>query len=227
MPSETYFSDGLRHINRQALCYNPSKQKQPTPLDPRSDGKNMDIEQKYRQTQAMFQNAELLFGEEECRQALQRVADEITRDLSGKYPLLLPVMGGAVVFTGQLLPLLKFPLDFDYVHVSRYGDKLQGGNFNWKRMPDAEQVRGRHIVVLDDILDEGHTMAAIKEKLLEMGAASCSAAVFANKLISKDKPIKADYVGIDVPDRYVFGYGMDAAGCWRNLGAIYALNNPK
>ena len=82
----------------------------------------------------------------------------------------------------------------------------------------------RHVVVLDDILDEGHTMSAIQAKLLEMGAASCRAAVFANKLIDKEKPVKADYVGLDVPNRYVFGYGMDAAGCWRNLGEIYALN---
>ena len=184
----------------------------------------IDLETKRLETQAMLDNAELLFDQDQCRAALQKVADEITRDLGDKYPLLLPVMGGAVVFTGQLLPLLRFPLDFDYVHVSRYGDKLAGGAFNWKRMPDPEQIRGRHVVVLDDILDEGHTMSAIQSKLLEMGAASCRAAVFANKLIGKEKPTKADYVGLDVPNRYVFGYGMDAAGCWRNLGEIYALN---
>ncbi|MDO5059832.1 MAG: hypoxanthine-guanine phosphoribosyltransferase [Neisseria sp.] len=183
----------------------------------------MNIETKYRNTQAMFEQSELLFSEAECRAALHKIADEITRDLGGEYPLLLPVMGGAVVFTGQLLPLLRFPLDFDYVHVSRYGDKLQGGSFNWKRMPDEAQVKGRHIVVLDDILDEGHTMHAIVGKLKEMGAASCRAAVFANKLIDKEKPMQADYVGLDVPNRYVFGYGMDAAGCWRNLGEIRAL----
>lgn len=183
-----------------------------------------DLETKRLNTQAMLDNAELLFTKEQCQAALYQVAEEITRDLSDKYPLLLPVMGGAVVFTGQLLPLLRFPLDFDYVHVSRYGDKLAGGSFNWLRMPNAEQIEGRHVVVLDDILDEGHTMAAIQEKLLEMGAASCRAAVFANKLINQEKPTKCDYVGLHVPNRYVFGYGMDAAGCWRNLGEIYALN---
>lgn len=181
------------------------------------------LETKYAHTQTMLEQAELLFSREECEAALQRVADEITRDLGESYPLLLSVMGGAVVFTGKLLPLLRFPLDFDYVHVSRYGDKLQGGNFNWKRMPDAEQIQGRHVVILDDILDEGHTMVAIQEKLLAMGAASCRAAVFANKLIDKEKPTKGDYVGLDVPNRYVFGYGMDAAGAWRNLDEIYAL----
>ncbi|MCF7522202.1 hypoxanthine-guanine phosphoribosyltransferase [Neisseria sp. ZJ106] len=183
----------------------------------------MDLEVKRRETQAMLDQAELLFNEQQCRAALLRLANEIGRDLGDKYPLLLPVMGGAVVFTGQLLPLLRFPLDFDYVHVSRYGDKLAGGAFHWKRMPSENQIKGRHVVVLDDILDEGHTMSAICSKLLEMGAASCRSAVFANKLISKEKPIQADYVGLDVPDRYVFGYGMDAAGCWRNLGEIYAL----
>lgn len=183
----------------------------------------MNIENKYQHTQNLLNQAELLFTAEQCRAAVQKVADEITRDLSDKYPLILPVMGGAVVFTGQLLPLLRFPLDFDYVHVSRYGDKLKGGNFNWKRMPEPEQIAGRHVVIVDDILDEGHTMHAIQQKLLEMGATSCRAAVFANKLIDKTKPTQADYVGIDVPNRYVFGYGMDAAGCWRNLGEIYAL----
>lgn len=187
----------------------------------------MDIDTKRQHTQSMLDNAELLFDEHQCRAALHHLAERITADLGGRYPLLLPVMGGAVVFTGQLLPLLRFPLDFDYVHVSRYGDKLEGGNFNWLRMPKPENIQGRHVVVLDDILDEGHTMAAIKEKLLEMGAASCSAAVFANKLIDKPKPIEADYVGIDVPNRYVFGYGMDAAGAWRNLGEVYALNPEK
>ncbi|MDO1510008.1 MULTISPECIES: hypoxanthine-guanine phosphoribosyltransferase [Neisseria] len=182
----------------------------------------MDIETKRRYTQAMLDSAELLFDEDECRRKLQRLADEITADLGGKYPLVLPVMGGAVVFTGQLLPLLRFPLDFDYVHVSRYGDKLKGGNFNWLRAPQ-ESVADRHVLILDDILDEGHTMAAIKEQVLALGAASCSTAVFANKLIDKEKPITADYVGINVPNRYVFGYGMDAAGAWRNLGAVYAL----
>ena len=131
-------------------------------------------------------------------------------------------MGGAVVFTGQLLPLLHFPLEFDYVHVSRYGDKLQGGRFNWLRTPQSS-VEGRHVLILDDILDEGHTMAAIKEKVMTLGALSCQTAVFANKLICKTKPIQADYIGLNVPDRYVFGYGMDAAGAWRNLGAVYAL----
>ena len=108
------------------------------------------------------------------------------------------------------------------MHVSRYGDKLEGGNFHWSRAPQSS-VEGRDVLILDDILDEGHTMAAIKQHVLDLGAKSCHTAVFANKLINKPKPLVADFVGLDVPNRYVFGYGMDAAGAWRNLDAIYAL----
>ncbi len=179
---------------------------------------------KRTETQAILDGADLLFDEATCQAALARLAADITARLGDRHPLVLPVMGGAVVFTGQLLPLLNFPLDFDYVHVSRYGDKLSGGNFNWLRAPQ-NSVAGRDVLILDDILDEGHTMAAIKEQVLDLGARSCACAVFANKLINKAKPITADFVGLDVPDRYVFGYGMDVSGAWRNLGAIYALKN--
>ena len=174
------------------------------------------------ETQAILDTADLLFSEAQCDEALERMAAEITQDMSDSYPLVLPVMGGAVVFTGQLLPRLAFPLDFDYVHVSRYGDKTRGGELVWRQAP-KEDVRDRVVLVLDDILDEGETMAAIRDKVLAMGAKSFHSAVFANKLISKAKPIAADFVGIDVPDRYVFGYGMDVRGAWRNLPAIYAL----
>jgi hypoxanthine phosphoribosyltransferase len=150
------------------------------------------------------------------------MAEEITAKLGETYPLVLSVMGGAVVFTGQLLPRLNFPLDFDYVHVSRYGDKTHGGELVWKQAP-KEDVQDRVVLVLDDILDEGHTMAAIRDKVMGMGAKEFYSGVFANKLIPKDKPIAADFVGLDVPDRYVFGYGMDVRGAWRNLPAIHAL----
>lgn len=183
----------------------------------------MEMKERYDEAQAMLKAADLLFDEVRCRQEVVRVAAEIRADLVDKYPLVLPVMGGAVVFTGQLLPLLDFPLDFDYVHVSRYGEKLSGAaEFNWLRAPQND-VAGRHVLILDDILDEGQTMAAIKTQVMALGAASCRTAVFADKAIDKPKPIAADYVGITVPNRYVFGFGMDAAGMWRNLGAVYAM----
>lgn len=174
------------------------------------------------EARGLLNSADILFTVAEVDAAVDRMATEITAKLGETYPLVLSVMGGAVVFTGQLLPRLLFPLDFDYVHVSRYGDKTHGGELVWRTSP-KEDVRDRVVLVLDDILDEGETMAAIRDKVLSMGAKSFHSAVFANKLISKAKPIKADFVGLDVPDRYVFGYGMDVRGLWRNLPAIHAL----
>lgn len=154
--------------------------------------------------------------------AIRRVANEITATLSAHYPLVLTVMGGGVVFTGQLLPLLDFPLVFDYLHVSRYRDAFTGGTLQWKMLP-GEAVAGRVVLVLDDILDEGHTLAAIRDRIVAAGAAGFYSAVLADKDIGRAKPIAADFVGVTVPDRFVFGVGMDVKGMWRNLPAIYAV----
>jgi hypoxanthine phosphoribosyltransferase len=121
-----------------------------------------------------------------------------------------------------LLPLLGFPLDFDYLHVSRYGNKRLGGELHWKVAP-RENVVGRVVLVLDDILDEGETLHAIRERVMELGAIGFYSAVLADKQNGRSKPIAADFVGLKVPDRFVFGYGMDIHGAWRNLPAIYAV----
>lgn len=170
----------------------------------------------------LLARAEPIRSDAEVQAALRRMAREINAALSGQHPLLLSVMGGAVVFSGQLLPLLDFPLDFDYVHVSRYGDARQGGQMRWKVEP-PESVRGRVVLLLDDILDEGHTLAALRERVMELGASRCYSAVFADKRHGREKPIRADFVGMELPDRFVFGYGMDIEGAWRNLPAIYAV----
>ena len=170
----------------------------------------------------ILQQAEMLYSAEEVQAALHKVADEINVALADEHPLVLSVMGGAVVFTGQLLPLLDFPLDFDYVHVSRYGDAQQGGAMQWKVEP-RENVNGRFVLLLDDILDEGHTLATLRERVLALGAKKCYTAVFADKQRGGKKPIRADFVGMELPNRFVFGYGMDIEGAWRNLPAIYAV----
>lgn len=170
----------------------------------------------------ILQQAELLCSAEQVQVSLRKVARQINAALADTHPLVLSVMGGAVVFTGQLLPLLDFPLDFDYVHVSRYGDARHGGQMYWKVEPH-ENVRGRVVLVLDDILDEGHTLAALRQRVLEFGASKFYSAVFADKRHGRAKPIHADFVGMELPDRFVFGYGMDIEGAWRNLPAVYAV----
>ena len=170
----------------------------------------------------VLRDAELICPAEQVQAALHRIARQINAALAETHPLVLSVMGGAVVFTGQLLPLLDFPLDFDYVHVSRYGDARHGGQMQWKVEP-RENVRGRVVLVLDDILDEGHTLAALRQLVLDLGASRFYSAVFADKRHGRAKPIHADFTGVELPDRFVFGYGMDIEGAWRNLPAIYAV----
>lgn len=172
-----------------------------------------------------LENSDPVASADEVQAALARLAQEVCDRLSNAYPLILVVMGGAVVFAGQLLPRLRFPLHFDYVHVTRYGAATQGSGIEWRVAPPAG-VRGRTVLVLDDILDGGHTMAAIREELLALGAASFHCAVLVEKILPRPKPIQADFVGLRIPDRFVFGCGMDAKGFWRNLPEIRAMREP-
>lgn len=174
------------------------------------------------EAEALLEEADLLVTPEEVQAAVAHVARAINAKLGDTHPLVLSVMGGAAVFTGQLLPQLNFLLDFDYIHVSRYGTGTEGGELHWRVKP-RENVAGRVVLVVDDILDCGDTLAAVREHVLALGAKEFYCAVFADKLNGREKPLYADFVGLELPDRFVFGYGMDVHGAWRNLPAIYAV----
>ena len=169
-----------------------------------------------------LRNSDLVSSAQEVEAAIAGMAKRIEARFADQYPLVLVVMGGAVVFAGQLLPRLRIPLDLDYIHASRYGDATKGGEIRWRVEP-AESVKGRAVLVLDDILDGGHTMAAIRDRLMALGAKSFACAVLVEKTLAKDKPLKPDFVGLVIPDRFVFGCGMDAKGFWRNLPEIRAM----
>jgi len=172
--------------------------------------------------QRLLDEADIICTSEEVAAAVARLAREIHEQLADTFPVVLSVMGGAAVFTGQLLPRLAFPLEFGAIEVTRYNNDIQGREITWRLAP-RDNVRGRTVLVVDDILDEGVTLAAIHKKLKEMGARKVYSAVFADKDLGRERPVKADFVGITVPNKYVFGFGMDAYGMWRNLPAIYAL----
>ena len=167
-------------------------------------------------------SAEILFSAEEVSKAVSRVAQEITEKLGDTTPLLLCVMTGGVPFAADLMSQLDFPLEFDYLHVTRYGQETAGGALSWRSAPWTS-VKDRIVIVLDDILDEGVTLAAIVDRVTELGAKACYTAVATDKQNGKQKPLKADVVALSVPDRFLFGYGMDVRGMWRNLPAIYAM----
>lgn len=175
-----------------------------------------------RKAWAFLENSEQIATAEEVQAAIRRVAAQIQERLSDAYPVVLVVMGGAVVFAGQILPLLRFPLDLDYLHASRYGRETRGASIAWRVEPPAS-VRNRSVLVLDDILDGGQTMAAIRDRLMSLGAAAFHCAVLVEKRLAAQKPLAADFVGLRIPDRFVFGCGMDAKGFWRNLPEIRAM----
>jgi hypoxanthine phosphoribosyltransferase len=177
-----------------------------------------DVKQAWR----FLEESDPIASADEVQAALARVAAQISERLASSYPLVLAVMGGAVIFAGQILPLLHFPLDFDYIHASRYGGETRGAHVDWRVTPPAS-ARGRAVLVLDDILDGGDTMAAIRDRLLELGAASFHCAVLVEKTLQRAKPVHADFVGLRIEDRFVFGCGMDAKGYWRNLPEIRAM----
>ncbi|MGB9109318.1 MAG: hypoxanthine-guanine phosphoribosyltransferase [Telluria sp.] len=182
----------------------------------------------YTRARDLLARAEELVSAEAVQDAVRNVAEVLNArfdtDDSGEFPLVLGVMGGAVVFTGHLLPQLRFPLEFDYIHVTRYGDQDRGGEVVWKVIP-RQNVAGRTIIVVDDILDEGETLAHVKQRLLDMGAADVILAVFADKDLGRKKPVQADIVGLTIPNRFVVGFGMDAHGYWRNLPGLWVIKD--
>jgi len=170
----------------------------------------------------ILESADLLCDEATVRAEIARLAAEITARLKDHHPLVLAVMGGSVFFAGHLLPQLRFPIEFDSIQASRYGNATSGGKIVWTVEP-RENVKGRTVLVLDDILDGGETLAAIRDRVLSLGAAAFYSAVLTDKDIGRNKPIAPEFVGVKLPNRYVFGCGMDVAGAWRNLPAIYAV----
>jgi hypoxanthine phosphoribosyltransferase len=167
--------------------------------------------------------AELLFSAEEVDSAIDRMAQDITAKLAGKNPVVICPMVGAVVLAGMLLPKLDFPLQVDFVHVTRYQGKTSGGEITWLRKPEIS-LKDRCVLIVDDILDEGMTLASIVEEFKKLNAAEICTAVLADKQIGRERPFKkADFTGLTIPDRYVFGYGMDYKNYLRNAPGIYAV----
>ncbi|MDT8429483.1 MAG: hypoxanthine-guanine phosphoribosyltransferase [Pseudomonadales bacterium] len=174
--------------------------------------------------QEVMNQAECLYPQHVVEQTLDRLGTEISAQMSTLDPVLLCVMNGGLVLCGKLLTRLNFPLQLDYVHASRYREELTGAELLWKVYPSVELAQ-RHVLIIDDILDEGETLARIAQFCHGQGAVSVRTAVLVNKQHDRKHPqaSTADYTGLSIPDRYVFGYGMDYKGYWRNAPGIYAV----
>lgn len=171
----------------------------------------------------VLQEADCLVSEQQVSDALDRMAAEMTRTLKDQLPVVYCVMNGGLFVTAELLKRLSFPLEVDYLHATRYRRATSGGELHWRVEPEIT-MKGRSVVVVDDILDEGATLAAILEHCRRQGASDVRCAVLVDKKHNRKavEGFVADFTGLQVEDRYLFGCGMDYQGYLRNLPAIYA-----
>lgn len=169
------------------------------------------------------QTADELFSEAEVEQAIDRCAAAAATQIAGRSPVVLVVMNGGITFADRLLTRWSFPLELDYIHFTRYDGTTQGGD-NKQIAKPRTPLQDRHVVVVDDIYDEGLTLEKINHWVVEQGAASVTSVVLTTKQHDRQKTsYQADYAALEVPDRYVFGYGMDYKGWLRNARGIYAV----
>jgi len=181
----------------------------------------MSIPEKIKQ---VFEKSTCLFTVNQIESALDNMAVEIHQELFDKNPVVLCVMVGGLVPLGNLLPRLDFPLEVDYVHATRYNGEISGSELIWKVKPRLD-LTNRTVLIVDDILDGGLTLAAIIEQLKLMGASKVYSAVLVDKHHQREKGglEKADFVGLEVDDHYIFGYGLDYNEYLRNAPGIFVV----
>jgi len=169
--------------------------------------------------------ATLLYNKEAIDIALEKMAEKINQDYQDLNPVFLVVMNGGLIFAGKLLPKLNFPGQIDYCHATRYRGETFGGELVWKSSPQMS-LEGRHVILIDDILDEGYTLKAIIEECQKLNVGSVSTAVLIEKEHDRkaEPGMKADYCELTTPDHYIFGCGMDIDHYWRNTESIYIYN---
>ena len=181
---------------------------------------------------SVLNDAELLYDHAQISAAIDKLAADINHHvinsvISDPPVIVISVMNGGMVLTGQLLTRLKFPLHVDFIHATRYRNATQGGELEWKSKTQ-HSLEGKTILLLDDILDEGYTLDAVAKYCKQQGAEKIITAVLVDKKHNRRKQgVSCDYIGLEVSDRYVFGFGMDYKGYHRNLNGIYALANEK
>ena len=170
-----------------------------------------------------LKSADLLHERHEIDSVIAEMAYKIDAALEGERPVFLTVMNGALIFAGQLALSIHTDLEFDYVHATRYRGATSGTDLHWLREPAVSLV-DRVVLLVDDILDEGHTLKAVRDDCYKRGARRVLIASLCTKRHDRlAEGITSDFNGVELPDRYVFGFGMDYHEQGRNLPGIYAL----
>ncbi len=181
-----------------------------------------ELEQLITECTHVKNEADCLFTKQEVMTAISELAESISQELSESNPIVVGIMNGALIPMGLLAPELDFPMQIDYLHATRYRDKTSGGEIQWLASPRIS-MQDRTILLVDDIHDEGITLGSIRTFCEKEGADKVYTAVLVNKRHARKKNTGADFIGLEVPDRYVFGFGMDYKGMLRNVPGIYAV----
>jgi hypoxanthine phosphoribosyltransferase len=176
----------------------------------------------FDESRKVLAEADCLFSRDEVDSAFAQLANSISEKLSDTNPVVLCIMNGGIVPMGMLVTRLDFPMQIDYLHATRYRNKIRGSELKWIVTPTLS-LKHRIVLLVDDIHDEGVTLEEIKQYCLQEGAQKVYSAVLVNKQHGRKNNTNADFVGLDIPDRYVFGFGMDYKGLLRNASGIYAV----
>ena len=171
---------------------------------------------------AVRADAECLFERPIIERHIDRLAQQLDSDYATLNPVLLIALKGGCYLAGKLMDRLPFPMQIEVLQLTRYRDQLSGGELHTGVTP-VTPLEGRHLLIVDDILDQGVTLQGMVEFCHRQQPASVKSLVLIDKQCERPVDIRADYVGVVAPDRYLFGCGMDYKGYWRNLPAIYAV----
>lgn len=164
----------------------------------------------------------VLITEEQIARRVRGLARAIERDYQGRDLIIVPLLTGTVMFMADLLRYLTLPLRIDFMGVSSYGAGTQSGELVFTKELRME-LRGRDVLLVDDILDTGRTLKRVNEKLAVLKPRSLKTCVLLDKQARRVEPIEADYVGFKIPDFFVIGYGLDFAERYRNLPFVGVL----
>ena len=173
----------------------------------------------------------LVFSNTEISSALDKLANRLNLQLKGETPVVLCVMQGGLVFSGQLIPRLECMLEIDYIHATRYDNQTTGSDLVWKSYP-VTPLKDRTVLIMDDIIDEGNTLKSIIQYCESQGATKIVSAVLLKKIHNRClehdciKISLIDNIALTVEDKYVFGFGMDHNGLYRQFHSIYAVEEP-
>jgi hypoxanthine phosphoribosyltransferase len=171
-------------------------------------------------------NIAILISEEQIRDRIKELGAQITRDYAGRNPLLIGVLKGACFFLSDLLRAIDARLSIEFMAISSYGSSTRTSG-EVRIMKDLDvPVEGRDILVVEDIVDTGLTLSYLLANLESRGAASVKLAALLDKFERREKEVKIDYLGFQIPDEFVVGYGLDFAERYRNLPFIGVLKNP-